>query len=51
LRRAIPCWLEDAENGLSRRFRRLLDGMWHDLLMLYDRVAEMDREIAGIEPE
>ena len=26
LRRAIPCWLEDADNGLTLRFRRLLDG-------------------------
>jgi transposase len=25
LRRAIPRWLEDAENGLSGRLRRLLD--------------------------
>lgn len=48
LRRAIPCWLEDAENGLSRRFRKLLDGLWHDLLILDDRVAELDREIALI---
>lgn len=25
LRRAIPCWLEDADNGLSACFRHLLD--------------------------
>lgn len=31
LRRAIPCWLEDQENGLSERFRRLLNGLWNDL--------------------
>jgi transposase len=31
LRRALPCWLEDAENGLSDRFRRLLNGLWGDL--------------------
>jgi len=48
LRRAIPCWLEDGENGLSSRFRKLLDGMWHDMMVLDDRVAEMDREIALI---
>jgi transposase len=48
LRRAIPCWLEDAENGLSGRFRKLLVGMWHDLLRLDDRIAELDREIALI---
>ena len=46
LRRAIPCWLEDAENGLSSRFRQLLNGLWHDLLLLNDRVEELDREIA-----
>ncbi|MCY1365620.1 Transposase [compost metagenome] len=27
LRRAIPCWLEEADNGLTVRFRRLLDGL------------------------
>jgi transposase len=48
LRRAIPCWLEDAENGLTGRFRKLLDGMWHDLMALEDRIAELDREIAVI---
>ena len=31
LRRAIPCWLEDADNGLTARFRRLPDGLWDDL--------------------
>ena len=48
LRRAIPCWLEDAENGLSGRFRELLQGLWQDLLTLDERVAELDREIALI---
>ena len=36
LRRALPCWLEDAENGLSERFRRLLNGLWGDLRALDD---------------
>ena len=45
LRRAIPCWLEDAENGLSGLFRRLLHGLWGDLKGLDERVAELDREI------
>ena len=45
--RAIPVWLEDAENGLSERFRRLLHGLWQDLLALDERVAELDREIAS----
>ena len=48
LRAAVPCWLEDAENGLSDRFRRLLNGLWHDLIALDQRVAELDREIAQI---
>ena len=48
LRGAIPGWLEDAGNGLSERFRRLLNGLWHDLLALDERVAELDREIAQI---
>jgi len=48
LRAAIPAWLEDAENGLSGRFRRLLDGLWHDLMALDQRMTELDREIAMI---
>ena len=45
LRRAIPCWLEDAENGLSGLFRRLLHGLWGDLKGLDERVGELGREI------
>ena len=48
LRRALPIWLEDAENGLSDRFRRLLAGLWGDLRSLDDRMAELDCEIALI---
>ncbi len=48
LRTALPVWLEDAENGLSDRFRRLLDGLWGDLKRLDERVSEMDKEIALI---
>ena len=48
LRRAIPCWLEDGDNGLTARFRRLLDGLWNDLRALDERVDELDREIAVI---
>ena len=48
LRRALPCWLEDMENGLSERFRRLLNGLWGDLQALDERMAELDREIAVI---
>jgi transposase len=45
LRAAIPCWLEDAENGLTADFRRLMHGVWDDLLALDDRVGEMDKTI------
>jgi len=45
LRAAIPCWLEDAENGLTGDFRALLHGVWNDLLVLDDRVREMDKLI------
>jgi len=48
LRRAVVLWLEDAGNGLSERFRRLLKGLWCDLQLLDERVAELDREIALI---
>ena len=48
LRRAIPCWLEDAENGLTLRFRHLLSGLWGDLRALDERVEELDSEISVI---
>lgn len=48
LRQAIPLWLEDAENGLSPRFRRLLAGLWDDLCSLHVRLSELDAEIAAI---
>src|SRR5471030_1725641 len=31
LRVALPLWLDDAQNGLTERFRRLLNGLWGDL--------------------
>ena len=48
LRSAIPRWLEDQENGLTERFRRLLHGLWRDLKALDERVEELDREIGQI---
>jgi transposase len=48
LRAAIPCWLEDAENGLTSRFRKLLNGVWGDLLLLDRRVKELDQEITTL---
>jgi len=48
LRAALSEWLADAENGLSDRFRRLLNGLWGDLKRLDNRVSEMDKEISLI---
>jgi transposase len=48
LRAAVPAWLEDAENGLTNRFRWLLNGLWNDLQTLDQRVAELDYEIEEI---
>lgn len=48
LRVALPDWLEDADNGLSARFRRVLSGLWGDLLELDRRMDELDAEIASI---
>jgi transposase len=45
LRRAVPDWLEDAENGLSILFRRLLSGLWEDLKQLESRLTELVEEI------
>ena len=48
LRRAVPLWLEDGDNGLTLCFRQLLDGLWKDLRALDDRMTELDRQIAVI---
>ena len=48
LRAVLPDWLEDGENGLTERFRRLLAGLWGDLAGLDRRVAELDEEIEAI---
>jgi len=48
LRAAIPEWLEEAENGLTSRFRQLLHGLWGDLKLLDTRVQELDQEIAAL---
>ncbi len=45
LRRAIPCWLEDAENGLGESFRVLLHELQEDLLRLDERVSVLDTRI------
>jgi transposase len=45
LRLALPRWLEDQENGLSASFRRLLEGLRADFVLLDERMKELDREI------
>jgi transposase len=45
LRRALPEIKEEAENGLSSLFRRLLDGLHADLVELDRRVDQLDDEI------
>ena len=48
LRTALPLWLEDADNGLTDRFRALLNGLWGDLIHLDNRIAELNGEIEVI---
>jgi len=48
LRKAIPDWLEEADNGLTDRLRALLHGLWDALLQLDERIAGLDQEIEGI---
>lgn len=45
LRKALPCILEDAENGLTGRFRILLGGLQADLMYLDEQIAKLDKEI------
>ncbi|ATJ83421.1 IS110 family transposase [Halomonas beimenensis] len=45
LRRALPCWLEDAENGLSDDFRVLLAGLAEDLRYLDARITQLTQTI------
>jgi transposase len=45
LRAALPCWLEDAKNGLTDDFRILLAGLADDLRYLNERIAAMTDRI------
>jgi transposase len=51
LRASLPVWLEDADNGLSPRFRRLLSALAEDLRYLDRRVADQDEELANLAKE
>lgn len=48
LNRAIPQWLEEADNGLSYRFRQLLQTLQEDLEQIDARIAWLDEEIRAI---
>ncbi len=45
LRRALPCWLEEAGNGLTYPFRLLLSDLAEDLRYLDDRVQKLTDQI------
>ena len=45
LRQALPQWLEDADNGLTDTFRRLLSALAQDLRYLDDRVEQLSDQI------
>ena len=45
LRRALPIWLEDAENGLTDAFRTLLADLATDLRHLDERIDSLDKLI------
>ena len=45
LRKALPTWLEDAQNGLTEMFRVLLCGLAEDLRRLDDRVQVLSEQI------
>lgn len=44
-RRALPVILEDAENGLSSDFRALLSDLYEDLVMLDQRLVQLDATV------
>lgn len=51
LRKKLPELLEDADNTLSDRFRRLLYGLREDLVVLGHRIEELDQEMLTIAGE
>lgn len=51
LRKALPDILDDRENGLSETFRRMLYGLYRDLLTFDERAEELNGEIAAVARE
>lgn len=43
--RAIPCWLEDAENGLSVSAREWLADMWEQIRTMDEKIADFDQRL------
>lgn len=46
VRKALPGFLEDGENGLPGTFRELLSGLYDELLAMEARVAALNRQLA-----
>ena len=45
VRKQLPLILEDAENGLTMRFRGLLSALYDELIRLDERIGDFDRQI------
>ena len=45
VRKHLPLILEDAENGLTMRFRGLLSALYDELIRLDERIGDFDRQI------
>ena len=45
VRKQLPLILEDAENGLTMRFRGLLSTLYDELIRLDERIGDFDRQI------
>lgn len=45
LKRAIPDWLEEVDNGLTDRFRQVMHDLWEELQQLEQRIARWDNDI------
>ncbi len=45
LKKTIPQWLEDAENGLSELFRRLLNNLYEHLNVIDQQIKHIENEI------
>lgn len=44
----MPCWLEDAENGLSESFRISLNTLYEDLVYLDERIKLINERIVQL---